>query len=156
MGRDIGAGLTSLIKKLSPKGINGKHGLTDKLTAWEAKEINKWQKEDRQDMIEAVQDKVACIHAVIARTSVNTVPDLIREIEAMFSDDPKNTRAVTLCSVHKSKGLESDTVYFLDREIIPMKSATQAWQLEQEFNLLYVGITRAKSALYFISSEAIR
>lgn len=156
MGRDIGTGLVKLIEKLKPKGIDGKHGLIEKLSEWQHKEIAKWQKDDNQAMIDSVTDKVACIYAIIERVNVSTVPALIREIEVLFSDDAKNNRAVTLSSVHKSKGLEADTVYFLDSELIPLKSARQAWQLEQEYNLMYVGVTRAKKVLNFITSENIK
>lgn len=156
MGRDISGGLIKLIEKLQPKGIDGNHGLIEKLSRWQEKEIAKWKKEDREDMIEATTDKVNCIMAIVDRTTVKSVPDLIRSIESLFSDDVNNTRAVTLCSIHKSKGLESDTVYFLDRDIIPLKSAKQDWQIEQEYNLLYVGITRAKSVLNYISSDSVR
>lgn len=153
MGRDISSGLVKLIEKLKAKGLEGNHGLRNKLFAWEHKETEKWTNEDRPDMVETVKDKVSCILAVLERTAVNTVPDLIREIESMFSDDTTNKKAVTLSSIHKSKGLEADTVYFLDVDIIPLKSARQDWQIEQEYNLKYVGITRAKSKLVYISSE---
>jgi superfamily I DNA/RNA helicase len=152
MGRDISSGLIKLIEKLKAKGLEGKHGLREKLIAWETKEVAKWNNEDRPDMVETIKDKVSCIFAVLERTSVNTVPDLIRSIESMFSDDTTNTKAVTLSSIHKSKGLEADTVYFLDVGIIPLKSAKQKWQLDQEYNLEYVGITRAKNKLIYINS----
>lgn len=155
MGRDISGGLIKLIEKLKPRGIDGNHGLLEKVEFWKSKEIEKWKKEDRDDMIEAVTDKANCIYAIVSKTTVKTVPDLIRSIEALFSDDASNTKAVTLCSIHKSKGLESNTVYFLDRDIIPLKSAKQDWQIEQEYNLVYVGITRAKSELFYISSESL-
>lgn len=156
MGRDIGAGLVKLIEKLKPKGIDGKHGLIIKLTDWQNKETAKFQKDDNQAMIDSINDKVACIMAVVDRSNVSTVPDLIREIESLFSDDGNNKRVVILSSIHKSKGLEAETVYFLDSELIPLKFATKDWQLEQEYNLLYVGITRAKKVLNFISSANIK
>lgn len=155
MGRDIGAGLTKLIEKLQPKGIKGKHGLLEKLSEWREHEIKKWTKDERDDMVEAVNDKVNCIQAIIDRTTVKSVPDLVREIEAMFTDDGDNDKAVTLCSIHKSKGLEAERVWFLDPDLIPLKFAKQKWQIEQETNLRYVGITRAKQSLFFIQSELL-
>jgi DNA helicase-2/ATP-dependent DNA helicase PcrA len=155
LGRDIGGGLVKLIEKLQPKGIKGAHGLLEKLGEWQQTEVKRWAKDERDDMVEAVNDKVNCIHAIVERTTVKTVPDLIRSIEAMFSDDDKNRQAITLCSIHKSKGLESDRVWFLDADLIPLKCAKQAWQLEQETNLRYVGITRAKRELRFIQSDLL-
>lgn len=152
MGRDISTGLVKLIEKLKAKDLKGSKGLKEKLLTWEAKEIRKWNAEERPDMVENVKDKVSCIFAVLERTTVNTVPDLIREIESMFSDDSNNKKTVLLSSIHKSKGLEADTVYFLDSEMIPLKFATKDWEIEQEYNLKYVAITRAKTKLVYISS----
>lgn len=155
LGRDIGGGLVKLIEKLQPKGIKGTHGLIEKLGQWQQAETKRWAKDERDDMIEAVNDKVNCIHAIVERTTVKTVPDLIRSIEAMFSDDADNQQAITLCSIHKSKGLEADRVWFLDPDLIPLKCAKQPWQIEQETNLRYVGITRAKRELRFIQSDLL-
>lgn len=153
LGRDIGAGLTSLIERLKPKGLKGQHGLLEKLFEWQVGEIQKWSKEGRDDMIDAVTDKVDCISAIVQRTSVQTVPDLIRSIEAMFSNDSGASAAITLCSIHKSKGLEATRVFFLDADLIPIKYARQDWQITQEWNLKYVGITRAKKSLFFVESK---
>lgn len=158
LGRDIAGGLVVLIKKQKARSLPE---LKEKLTKWQQKEIAKWKKDDREDMIEAVNDKLNCIYAVLERSGVSSVDKLISAIETMFdqSNDGEakaNNSVVTLCSIHKSKGLEANTVHFLDRDIIPLKSAKQAWQLEQENNLLYVGITRAKENLNYITSDFIK
>jgi DNA helicase-2/ATP-dependent DNA helicase PcrA len=155
LGRDISTGLIKLIESLKPKGIHGSHGLVEKLSAWRLKEVNKWNNEDRPDMVEMINDKNGCILAIINKSTVNTVPDLIRDIESLFSDDVNNTRSVILCSIHKAKGLEAETVYFLDRDLIPSKFARQSWEFEQENNLIYVGVTRAKHNLNYIYSDRI-
>ena len=76
---------------------------------------------------------------------------MIELILSMFSnsDDfrtPKNL--LTLCSVHKSKGLEWERVFLLGREdYMPSKWAKKDWMKIQENNLIYVAITRAKKDL---------
>ena len=69
----------------------------------------------------------------------------------MFSNaDDKTTRKdlLTLCSVHKSKGLEWERVFLLGRQdFMPSKWAKKDWMQVQENNLIYVGITRAKKDL---------
>jgi superfamily I DNA/RNA helicase len=57
---------------------------------------------------------------------------------------------LTLCTVHKAKGLEWNRVYILDEFLMPSKYARQAWQQQQETNLQYVAVTRAKQELKFI------
>jgi superfamily I DNA/RNA helicase len=58
---------------------------------------------------------------------------------------------VCLSTIHKSKGLENETVHILCPELIPSKFAVQDWELKQEENLRYVAITRAKSKLIYLN-----
>lgn len=58
---------------------------------------------------------------------------------------------ITLCTIHKSKGLEADIVYILNEDLIPSKFASSDEQLIQEENLRYVARTRAKNELYYLN-----
>jgi len=71
-------------------------------------------------------------------------------IGGIFSDD---TRGIVLSTIHKSKGLENDRVFFLLPELLPSRFATMDWQLEQEENLRYVAITRAKKELVYVHTR---
>ncbi len=65
-------------------------------------------------------------------------------------DKTKQT-GVRLMTLHSSKGLEFDAVFFLGFEegLLPhSRSAIDASQVEEERRLCYVGITRAKDFLY--------
>ena len=79
--------------------------------------------------------------------NVQQLKDMIANI---FSDD---VQGIMLSTIHKAKGLENENVYFLCPELIPSKFATQPWELEQEENLRYVAITRAKQKLVYVSVE---
>jgi superfamily I DNA/RNA helicase len=69
--------------------------------------------------------------------------DAINEI---FANDVSGI--LVLSTIHKSKGREWNTVFWLDRAgTCPSKYARQAWQQEQEINLQYVAATRAKRSL---------
>lgn len=57
---------------------------------------------------------------------------------------------INLLTIHKSKGLEADNVFILRPSLIPSKYAEQEWEMEQERNLQYVMITRAKKKLIYI------
>ena len=60
-----------------------------------------------------------------------------------------------LSSIHRSKGLEADRVFVLKPDKMALTWKNQlAWQAEQEQNLRYVGLTRAKKALYFVEENA--
>ncbi|MGK7897185.1 MAG: UvrD-helicase domain-containing protein [Xenococcus sp. (in: cyanobacteria)] len=70
----------------------------------------------------------------------------------LFDDNDKN--CVILSTIHRAKGDEANTVYILDSGKLPYtgKNANDA-QKEQETNLVYVAITRAKKMLYFVDGK---
>ena len=145
MGKELGQGLVSLIDKLQPKGIES---LRDKLSDWATREILRAEAKGNEAQVAAIEDKVECVNVLINSLPANerTVPELKRMIERLFNA----TTGVTLASIHKSKGLEADHVYWLNRSQCPSKWAKQAWQQEQEANLCYVAATRAKTELTLI------
>jgi len=73
-------------------------------------------------------------------------------------DVPGGHRAVTLMTLHSSKGLEYRVVFLLgmEEELMPHKGMQgEPQNLEEERRLCYVGITRAKEILY-LTRAAIR
>ena len=84
---------------------------------------------------------------------VSNVEALKTLISNIFSDDIKG---IMLSTIHKAKGLENDRIMFLCPELIPSKYATTDWMFEQEMNLKYVAITRAKKDLIYISGETFK
>jgi len=75
---------------------------------------------------------------------------MLQSLNSMFHEIP-DEEAITLCTIHKSKGLEADIVYILNEFLIPSKFAKSPMQLEQERNLKYVARTRAKKELYYLN-----
>lgn len=149
-GRDIGAGLITLVKRLKATDLEG---LKLKLNIWETSEMDRADKESRS--YERVIDQASCLRFFMDSLIVDqTISGLIRCIESAFTDDGDTTSRITLSSVHKAKGLEFPTVFILDRDkYMPSRYATQGWQKEQEKNLLYVAITRSQDKLYYIQSD---
>lgn len=74
---------------------------------------------------------------------------LISKLNIIFKE---TVGAIKLCTIHKSKGLESEVVYILDEHLIPSKWAKSQMQLIQEENLRYVARSRAKSELHYLNS----
>lgn len=154
LGKDIGANLIALVRKLRAATLPDFH---EKLAKWVTREIERAKHEDRSP--EAVFDQADCLRMFASSLDEDsqTVASLIAKIELMFTDD--TTRAssrVTLSTIHKAKGLEYETVFLLDRALISSRYATQPAQQKQERNLLYVARTRAKTNLYYITSDAWR
>ena len=91
------------------------------------------------------EEKVNCILALCDYCS--SVEELKNALENLFSDY-KDNNSVMLSTIHKSKGLESDRVWIILPDKLPLKwKDQQDWELEQEYNLKYVAITRAKKEL---------
>lgn len=73
---------------------------------------------------------------------VTTVAELELRVVELFSDD--TTRAAVMCStVHRAKGLETDRTYLLH--------GTFRNGSDEEDNIRYVAITRAKTRLCWVS-----
>lgn len=71
---------------------------------------------------------------------------LSSDTDAINSDD-----AVTIATIHASKGLEYNCVFLsgLDEKILPIaRSVDDADEMEEERRLMYVAVTRAKERLY--------
>lgn len=142
-GRDIGAGLQALIRKTKASGIPE---LFKKLGNWQKKEIDRAQGLSKKSAIDArvayVQDQVQTI--IELADGIVGVSDLGKRIEMLFSDT-SSANNIVCSTVHKAKGLESDTVYILDD--------TFKRDGVEEDNLRYVAATRAKKTLVYVSGD---
>ncbi len=145
MGKEIGEGLVSLIKKLNAKGVDA---LRERLAVYTAREVEKANAKKQEDKAQLIQDKSECIAFLIdalPETS-RTVPELIRVIEGLFSS---KADAVVLSTIHKAKGLEANRVFWINRGF-RCYAPRQDRQIQQETNLRYVAATRAKQELVLI------
>lgn len=83
-------------------------------------------------------------------SGINEYLEKLRLDESNAEDRDDNHDAVTLSSIHASKGLEYNIVFLtaLEHEIFPHYRALQENSLDEELRLFYVAITRAKRELY--------
>jgi len=74
------------------------------------------------------------------------------------TDDIDERGAVTLMTVHGSKGLEFDTVFIvgMEEEIFPSLRDDNPEELDEERRLAYVAITRAERQLYITNAQKRR
>jgi superfamily I DNA/RNA helicase len=148
VGRDIGKGLISLMKKISKKNLDSPTFIS-RLNTWAEKEITKKPRSKSR-----VRDKQETLTAI-----ARTYPDM-RSIQAHLDKlypDPSSRSykpaQYTLSTIHRAKGLEWPSVGILDYHSMPSRFAEQEWELQQEQNLAYVALTRSQNALHFINSE---
>lgn len=151
LGRDYGANLISLIKKLDSD--NKVETLIEALKGWREEEesrINKaYSFPDKQ--LNLLAEKYQSL--VYLTGGLTKVTDLVDRIDTLFSSKLTSDKSVTLSTVHKAKGLEAETVFILGREKMPHPMARKPWEKQQETNLIYVAETRSKSRLVLVSEE---
>jgi DNA helicase-2/ATP-dependent DNA helicase PcrA len=152
LGRDIGQGLIKLIKKMRAVNVVD---LISKLKVHRQKELVKARLKGDEDKIAPLDDKIETIHVFIDEVGIEAdIPALVASIEALFSDETAGR--LTLSTIHKAKGLEYDRVFILDPFLMPSKYARQKWQIQQEINLQYIAVTRAKRETYYVTSDVLR
>lgn len=145
MGRELGEGLITLIKKLKARSVSQ---LADKLDDWFHKETKKLLDKDPEANISKVEDKFECLNCFIKYSGADTVDGVITAIQNLFGE--VQVGFVILSTIHKSKGLEAKRVFILDSWRMPSPYAKKPHQIEQENNLFYVAVTRSKEELYYV------
>lgn len=149
MGREIGQGLKTLIKKMNARDLDT---LESKLQAWAERECEKARAKNQDSKVEAINDKCDAILCLIdgLQETDRSVYSLVNVIDKLFADAVNVT---VLATIHKSKGLEADRVFWLNSSLCPSQWAKQDWQIQQEKNLCYVATTRAKKSLFLIEEK---
>lgn len=95
-----------------------------------------------------VLEKVEILRDVVY-PKVKTSNEAKELIKSIFKEKIEDNR-ITLSTIHKAKGLESDRVFLAAPDSLPSKKAKEPWEITQENNLQYVCFTRAKSELIFL------
>jgi len=93
----------------------------------------------------AARDKMDCLVSISDGAKDSREVKLrVDQLFADFGDDGQPRYAVVLSTVHRGKGLEAGRVFVLRGDLMPHPMARQAADMEQERNLAYVAVTRAK------------
>lgn len=150
LGRDLGKGLTLLIKKISPQETTPIEKVIEGLAGWKDREISILSANGNESGKEKIYDKYESIMAVVQSTSSVNQKELCSAIDALFS---KENGLVELATAHRAKGLEWEHVVHLDPWRIPSKWAKSQEALLQESNAQYVLETRAKRTLFLANLE---
>lgn len=153
LGRDIGAGLCALVKKLRAKSVNE---LEQKMSAWLRDQISEAEESGKPGKAAAAEDKIECLQVLVDQLTGadRTIPALLATIDSLFSDKALD-RAVTFSTIHKAKGREWDKVIILDRHRMPIKWASAPWMQKQEVHCMYVAYTRARHELLFVTADGL-
>jgi superfamily I DNA/RNA helicase len=97
---------------------------------------------------EITRDKFDAIRYVLQYC--DTPADFKPTIKSLMAPK-KNVPHISLATVHKAKGLENDNVLILNGPL-PSTKAKEPSQIEQEKNVQFVGETRSKHNMYYITN----
>jgi superfamily I DNA/RNA helicase len=149
-GRQIGKDLVVILKKMKANSVPQ---LLQRIEAWSEREqsrqrvkltgsMSEGRREAINAKIEGILDQAEMLSSLA--DGAKNVEEVQNRAESLFSDDGLGIAGVITCSsVHKAKGLEAERVFVL-RETL--RETTQ-----EERNIAYVAVTRAKLELIWVS-----
>lgn len=147
-GKDVGASLCSLVRRLGKGRGRTMPGFKEKLSAWEKRELDRAKEikseSTRHDRIELIEDKAQMLREMSA--GLQSASELITRIEDLFEDDGRPS--VVCSTIHKSKGLEAERVFILESSFNTKRSGGI-----EELNIRYVAVTRAMRELVYVIGD---
>ena len=139
-----------LIKKVKRLASN-LHGLASLRTAL---------REHYDEKIEGAGDNAQLIHRITDERDtlieISNDCDSIDDLLMTLEDLAKSKYGVVLSTGHKAKGLEAENVMILRPDLTPapwIDPVEKPEQYQQELNLKYVMITRAKTNLFYVEKD---
>jgi DNA helicase-2/ATP-dependent DNA helicase PcrA len=137
-GKDVGANLAYMIKKSEKTNVID---FLKWLDEWKASETARLRAKNRDPIL--ISDKAACLETLCE--GARSLDEVLDNIKSLFNDGDDSNRVI-LSSVHKAKGMERNRVFLLN------------WTLrrglnQEESNIVYVAITRAKSELFVVDKK---
>jgi len=139
-GRDIAAGLKAAVRKLSKPGMSVDTFL-EAVEEWRAREVKRLTILKFEQRVALVEDQAETLfHLAAGATSLRAVEEVI---ERLFTDDGDSPDYIYLSSVHKAKGLES-------RQVFMLSWTFRKGRNQEEDNIYYVAVTRAKDSLVMV------
>ena len=131
---------------LAESGFALYSGQNEDVTHIKIKQFKSW--DSMIDFNDTFQDSDISILAMFIGKYKNSFPDIIEQIKNANYVEEKQAEVV-LSTIHKAKGMEWDNVVIdSDFHILDMEIKQILAQEEEELNLLYVAITRAKEKLH--------
>lgn len=141
IGRDIGAGIIKVMKSLGEDDLSQREAMIQ-LSLWRKKE------EARLRHHGALNDKYECIYAFLEETE--DLGHALTHCDAVLN----MTAPIQLMTGHKSKGLEFDNVFILNKSLLSLNEDALA-NGSQDHNLHYVMVTRSCKTLTYIDTKGL-
>jgi hypothetical protein len=92
------------------------------------------------------------IEAIAETCDDDSIATFIRRLRFLFSEEDGAAK-VTLCTIHKFKGMQAKRVWWLDENLCDESRCKSAMAAQETRNLRYVALTRSTSELHFVYSR---
>ena len=111
------------------------------------------EKQELYDILDEIMDSARSCKSYSAW--MEYIAEYARSLKESYHQKTGSENAVTLTTMHSSKGLEYDTVFIIDANegITPHKKAVFDYEIEEERRMFYVAMTRAKNNLKIFYSK---
>lgn len=145
-GKEIGEFIINTISRIASDNISIS-SFIEKLEVFKSVEVSRLYVLKQDARAQALEDRLETICVLLEDGQLQFVFDLKNKVRSIFKEDAVGIQHFT---IHKSKGLEAQRVFILRPDLLPFPRAKNDWQIEQEYNLKYVGITRAMDSLFWV------
>lgn len=146
--KDIASQLLNLLEQIVASDRDySPSEFTDVLVAWyEQRKKEMLDDEIPLLVIVNLHDRIRTLNAIYSGNHCQDTGELKTAIANLSAP---SIDAVNLTTIHGGKGLEAMRVFFLRPDLVPHPKAEKDWEKEQEKNLEFVALTRAKQDLFF-------
>ena len=132
------------------KEVEKRHGTIDSQSIFQytETEITKAKQKRQLNKVNFLQDKRDILLGFVQESQFIELKELKHYIEELFINEEEE--GILFSTIHRVKGMEARNVFLLNPDLIPYKRAETEKEIEQEYNLLKVAITRAIEKLYYV------
>lgn len=149
LGRDIAASIEELVRSSGAESVTAlvqaAQRRCDRAQARAAK------LDDDRALAEAA-DRQRIIEAIAETCDDDSIATFVRRLRFLFAEE-NGAAKVTLCTIHKFKGMQARRVWWLDENLCDENRVKSPMAAQETRNLRYVALTRSTDELHFIYSR---
>lgn len=108
--------------------------------------------EDKSGQIEIFDTIKMLLISFKEKYTTHSKTQFLKYVQSILNTKPSNN-SITITSIHCVKGLEANNVFVLNEGKAVVEGQMSNEQRQQEYNLSYVSLTRAKENLYLVKGE---
>ncbi len=151
-GIEIGNDLVQIVRQISRANQFELRRFLHYLDQYEDEQASRLMRlEHSAGRLQTLQDKCQALRECFQSMNPTSLEYFCQSISDLFSE---GRSTVLFSTIHRAKGLENDTVLILCPDKVPLEwPDQQEWEWEQELNLFYVAVTRARQRLVILQPD---